>query len=370
MIMLARLGSIAALVLWCGALHAQELVVNGDFEQENICTEYKQPCSPVAWRNAALIPTGYQAPLVNAYQGLHYLPMVVEDKRIRNHRTYWQTTLKCSMQKGVVYRITFYTGCIGAKFIPSNLAFYFSATEVSQARVTPLKLTPSLKFSAGNVSGVKDSEWLKITAEYTATGDERYLVAGNFTLDADMTRHRKPTSDKITYCIDMLSIKKDGDSTACQPDDEGAWWLAARERHTPVAYPRPAVKKDTPAITSPMPAPARIDTLVLQDVLFRFDSGSLTPEASLVLDTIVARLQRTPFNSLRIEGHTDSLGPDAYNLDLSARRARSVMDYFTRKGIAAGSMTAWGKGEGFPVAANSTDEGRRRNRRVEILITY
>jgi outer membrane protein OmpA-like peptidoglycan-associated protein len=292
----------------------------------------------------------------------------VEDKGVLNFRIYWFTRLLCPLQKGAVYNITFYAGAIGSKFIPSNLGMYFSPTEVRQVRVQPLRQQPSIEFTEKNVTRIKGSEWLKVTAQYTATGDERYLVIGNFRMDADMVRHRKPNRQKVTYCVDDLSVKRQGDSTTCEPNAEVAAWLAYRIRHTPGLYQPPVVKKDTvvPAIKQPV----RIDTLVLQDVLFKFDSGNLTSAASKVLDTIVLRLKKAPYKAIRIEGHTDSLGTEAYNIDLSTRRANAVLHYLTAKGLDAKDFSAIGKGELRPVATNSTDAGRRRNRRVEILIEY
>ncbi len=358
------------LLLCCNAMFAQELIVNGGFEDENICTEYNQTCSPEGWRNTASLPFGYQHQSVKGYQGVHYLPMVVEDVGVSNFRTYWQTRLKCPMQKGTVYKISFYVGALGAKFIPSNLALYFSPAEVNQLKVWPIRVQPSVKLTRNNISAISQSEWLRVDAEYTANGDEQFLVVGNFNTDQEMTRHRKPQSQKVTYCIDELSVKKPGDAGTCEPRPEVLEWLAGRSRHTPIGY-EPVVRKSPPV---PQPAPVvkenRIDTLVLQDVLFKFDSGSLTPAASQVLDTIVTRLQQKPYRKIRVEGHTDSLGTESYNLDLSGRRATSVMQYFIRKGMDTNLIEAEGKGESQPIAPNKSDEGRRKNRRVEILVEY
>jgi outer membrane protein OmpA-like peptidoglycan-associated protein len=368
--MIARLNCIVAMMLCCTAMHAQELIINGSFDEENICTEYTMPCSPAAWQSAAHFPFGYQRAVVKPFKGAHYLPMVVEDVGVLNFRTYWQTRLKCSMQKGAVYKISFYVGAIGSKFIPSNLAILFSATEIVQYKIAPIDKQPSVLLTPSNVSGIKKSEWLMVTVDHTATGEEKFMVIGNFNRDERMTRHKKPVSQKVTYCIDELSVKKIGDSASCGMTPEVTDWLAVKDRHTAPFYQKPVVKKDTPARPPVVVQPPRIDTLVLQDVLFKFDSGNLTPGAAQILDTIVNKLQQTSFKRIRIEGHTDSLGTDAYNLDLSARRARSVMEYLTRKGLASSSVESTGKGEAQPVAGNNTEEGRRRNRRVEILIEY
>src|SRR5215212_9795264 len=106
--MMLRTRVLILLLFFCNSLFAQELVVNGNFEHENICIEYNQTCSPDGWRNTAYLPFGYQRQPIAGHEGIHYLPMVVEDVGVPNFRTYWQTMLRCSMQKGATYKISFY----------------------------------------------------------------------------------------------------------------------------------------------------------------------------------------------------------------------------------------------------------------------
>ena len=76
-----------------------------------------------------------------------------------------------------------------------------------------------------------------------------------------------------------------------------------------------------------------------------------------------------PFATALIEGHTDSVGSDAYNLKLSDRRAKSVYDYLTSRGVDPGRLSSIGKGESAPIADNETEEGRQQNRRVMLIRT-
>ncbi len=103
-------------------------------------------------------------------------------------------------------------------------------------------------------------------------------------------------------------------------------------------------------------------------IYFNFDSSVLKPESSQPLDEAVKILKSYPKLNFLIEGHTDSIGPVAYNLNLSNERARSVMNYFVSKGIPASRISSKGYGEARPVATNETEEGRAKNRRVEIRI--
>jgi OOP family OmpA-OmpF porin len=102
---------------------------------------------------------------------------------------------------------------------------------------------------------------------------------------------------------------------------------------------------------------------------FKFDSAELTPEDMATLDRVATRLTELQFIGGEVSGHTDSTGDDAYNLDLSKRRAQSALAYLESKGVAAGRMTSVGFGETRPIADNATPEGRAQNRRVVIRRT-
>ena len=103
-------------------------------------------------------------------------------------------------------------------------------------------------------------------------------------------------------------------------------------------------------------------------ILFPYDSDVLLPAARANLDALANSLQKYPNSSLTIVGHTDSDGSDSYNQALSERRARSASAYLQSRGVAAGRLTAVGKGEVEPIATNATEEGKARNRRVEVAI--
>ena len=109
--------------------------------------------------------------------------------------------------------------------------------------------------------------------------------------------------------------------------------------------------------------------LRLQGVNFAFDSAKLTPESEQVLDQAVQELRDAPSVSTRVEGHTDSVGSDAYNLNLSQRRAEAAVEYLTSQGIEGTRLEPVGMGEGNPIESNDTDEGRFQNRRVDFIVT-
>jgi outer membrane protein OmpA-like peptidoglycan-associated protein len=103
-------------------------------------------------------------------------------------------------------------------------------------------------------------------------------------------------------------------------------------------------------------------------VLFRSAESTLLPQAQVKLDQVAKALLAIRTRNLIVEGHTDSRGSEAYNQGLSQRRADAVRDYLVQKGYPADHIQSRGRGEGSPIANNSSAEGRANNRRVEIVI--
>jgi outer membrane protein OmpA-like peptidoglycan-associated protein len=106
----------------------------------------------------------------------------------------------------------------------------------------------------------------------------------------------------------------------------------------------------------------------MSDVLFDTGSHTLKPGAREKLAKISGILLAHPGLTLQIEGHTDSVGGDEFNQQLSERRADSVRDFLAEQGVPVSSITARGFGKTQPVASNDTPEGRQRNRRVELVV--
>jgi outer membrane protein OmpA-like peptidoglycan-associated protein len=103
-------------------------------------------------------------------------------------------------------------------------------------------------------------------------------------------------------------------------------------------------------------------------ILYGFDSYSLTPAAQENVRELARILNEYPDTNIMIEGHTDNRGAADYNQGLSERRARSVANYLKMQGVAADRVTTTGRGFSDPIATNDTEEGRAKNRRVEVAI--
>jgi len=117
----------------------------------------------------------------------------------------------------------------------------------------------------------------------------------------------------------------------------------------------------------PAPAPTPQMELVLEGVNFDFDQSTLRSADLPAIDRDAATLDKWSDVNVEVAGHTDDWGSDEYNMSLSLRRAETVRDYLISKGIAADRLSARAYGESQPVADNATDEGRFKNRRVELI---
>ena len=102
--------------------------------------------------------------------------------------------------------------------------------------------------------------------------------------------------------------------------------------------------------------------------MYLFDSARLTAAGESALDVVVSTMREHADMRVSCEGHTDSVGSDAYNEALGQRRADAVRDYLVAQGIDAGRISTTSYGESKPAADNSTPEGRAENRRVEIIV--
>lgn len=108
--------------------------------------------------------------------------------------------------------------------------------------------------------------------------------------------------------------------------------------------------------------------LTIGDVLFAFGKSNLSPEAYRNVDKLADFLKKYQNRNVLIEGHTDSVGPDEYNLELSQKRADSVKKKLVEDGVDPPRITTVGYGEKYPAVSNDTGANRALNRRVEVII--
>lgn len=176
----------------------------------------------------------------------------------------------------------------------------------------------------------------------------------------------------------------------------GAQRVASTPTPPPPPPPAPAVAAPAPAPATP-PPPADTDgdgvtdnrdqcpgtpqgvavdangcpqrgSITLEGVTFEYNSALLTAGSAAILDDVAAGLKKYPRLRVELQGHTDDKGPDAYNLTLSQKRADSVREYLLKEGVPSAQMSAKGYGERQPIAENTTDAGRAKNRRVAMFV--
>jgi len=160
--------------------------------------------------------------------------------------------------------------------------------------------------------------------------------------------------------------KATGVEMEISPEDRD---LSMKECLKPQVQPAPEPKIVTVEVPVPAPAPPAVKKVSLSaDALFDFDKADLKAEGLKALDTLSEGLHGVDIASITVIGHTDSKGGDDYNVKLSYKRAEAVRLHLIGKGVDKNKLISYGKGEKEPVASNDTDEGRTKNRRVEIQI--
>ncbi len=131
---------------------------------------------------------------------------------------------------------------------------------------------------------------------------------------------------------------------------------------------------ETPATAAPKaavaaaPAQAATKMTYAADAFFDFDKAVVKPAGKAKLDDLLGKIKGLNLEVIIAIGHTDSVGSDAYNQKLSVRRAESVKAYLVSKGVEKNRIYTEGKGEKAPIADNKTEQGRAKNRRVEIEV--
>lgn len=126
---------------------------------------------------------------------------------------------------------------------------------------------------------------------------------------------------------------------------------------------------EPPKEPTPEPPTVTRKAIVLNNVLFDFDKSTLKPEGKMEIDKLVKEMKKYPKDTVLIEGHTCSIGTEAYNMGLGQRRADAVKAYMIDNGISASRISTISYGETKPAVSNATPESRKGNRRAEFNIT-
>lgn len=255
-------------------------------------------------------------------------------------REYVEIQLAEPLVIGQAYHVEFWVTHLAKSLQINNLGAYFSVSEIK--RTTDEVLVREAQVSAKDIVAAPGGKWVKVSGQFVAKYEAEYILIGNFSDDFN-TLNIAPASDCFNYAyyyLDDVLVKK-----------------------IPPFLPVP-VKPDD--LTRQKLEPGKV--IQLKNIYFEFDKDELMPRSYVELNKLLKIMRENPKLAIEIVGHTDALGDDAYNLDLSRRRALAVVNFLQENKINKNRLRSHGEGETKPIATNDTDEGRAQNRRVEFVV--
>jgi outer membrane protein OmpA-like peptidoglycan-associated protein len=345
------------------SISAQNLLDNQGFEDLNICTEYHASCAPESWFyirpvtnplvNGRLVPK----PLLGS--NLLLLPMFDVSRRIR---PLVYSMLICSIQKGKEYKLNFYVHSSGKNFYNIDIAF-LQQDPISRDFDT-YQIVPDIKIGPEHIVGTV-KEWQAVEYIFTAGKDAQFMLMGNINSFAGMAYAAADAMNKqgmIYYFVDEIQLRPMVPEAICPQAEKNITAMRIQDfRHTEYATIDIPPHKESPAILT--------DTILLPSVLFKTNSDIIEPKFAGILDSLVNKLANTEVQSMQITGHTDNTGNYERNLILSQNRAIAVKNYLLAI-IPVENISTEGKADTMPIADNLSVEGRSKNRRVELIISY
>ncbi|MDP4264990.1 MAG: OmpA family protein [Bacteroidota bacterium] len=360
-------------------------LLNGNFEDINTCIEYNAECGVEAWfylkdiKAQMLANDDSVSSLGNnsfglffnwiGYKGFSPIIGTILPCRLKKDTRYtFKGMLKVRINGGLVFK----PGVVaGEKFYVPNRPFSAGMHPDSIVQITP----------------VPHSNFYQFEYSFVADGTEKYLTFGTF-IREDATVGKKAIigAQGVALVLDNFQLLSANDNeTACNDFMKNKEKIYNYNfRHKEMDYSLygkgeltiPFDNTDSNYITRteipkpPGKKPAPADTLKLGDVFFDFNKANLKPEALKMLEAYFKTgRQEKPIDSIYVEGHTDSIGTDNRNMQLSLQRCESVENWLQQNNILTRDRVQIHPfGKTRPVASNSTPQGRALNRRVEVVI--
>lgn len=223
-----------------------------------------------------------------------------------------------------------------------NIGVVFSEERMHSPVDERIALDPVVEAGEVLISG----EWTCIRNEFYAMEPSEYLVIGNFHSDADteyeIVDHEGSLSFAYYYVDDVTLVKLPPILEVPVPEDDLSNMSLSEGQ-----------------------------TVTLKNIYFAHDRADFLPRSYRELNTLLRILKENPHMTIEVKGHTDNVGTDIYNQELSIARAKAVVNYLRENGISEKRLRYSGYGSTMPVASNTEEDGRQKNRRVEFLIlTY
>jgi outer membrane protein OmpA-like peptidoglycan-associated protein len=354
------------LLCFSATARSQGLLLNGSFEEENICTEYKQNCAPEVWLSTTPnYPYYYEDP-ENAFDGIRYISVAAGNARMNVKRGFIRARLLCGLRKGARYKLRM---CIRTDYpgLVDSMGVLFSPFDFLCNKTENKDLKASIYFLEGEQVPVRNG-WKRISFEYTAQGDEGYVVLGNFRR-GEWSSGAASRTERFQMLIDSVALfPTDPYERPCRDWQQQRKAIYSEDdRHDyQIRHMYSCSRKPQAPVVLPSDVIVKIDTLVIPDVLFNTASFELNRRAVSLLDSLTRKFGPEALDSVLVEGHTDSQGDSSFNQELSENRALAV-GHHLEYSLSIPVFTR-GFGASRPIADNRTPAGRKRNRRVEIYL--
>jgi len=345
---------------------AQNLVPNASFEVSTVCpggfSERPGEFRVVDWRPAspgtpdyfhacstgeADVPYNW-AGISDAYEGEGYIGLFGWREDTVSYREYVECRLVTPLIKDSTYVIEFhYKLSSYSRICIDRMGALLTDTLFWQRRDRAPNIEPTFHALEDSVLTMRTGSWETGRWEYHARGGEQYLTIGNF-YDNEITQ---------IYEIQYRTIQEPMLAA-------GAYYFIDDIQVVPKYAPADQVEA---AVTAFRPDDVTMDRrYVLRRIQFEFNSYKLLGSSFDELDALALYLLKHPQVSVVLAGHTDDVGGDRYNQQLSLRRADNVARYLKLQGIAGSRITVEAYGKDRPLVAEDSDEARAVNRRVEI----
>ncbi|MFL5765635.1 MAG: OmpA family protein [Bacteroidia bacterium] len=266
-----------------------------------------------------------------------------------DYKEYMYAPLTEQLEKGQVYHFKMYIRLLEAENVTvtvKQLGAYFSSTPFYVGMEFTEEGLVDTTYNKG-ISGTLD--WILIQGDYTAQGNETYIIIGNFRtkMKDDFVKKNKWSLFEFKeayYYLDDISLRAKRpavDSTATEEGGEPSW--------IPYDF-------------------SSGETFEIKNIYFETGTSTLLDTSFPALDELAKAFQKHPTAEIQINGHMDKFSTEEEEKRVSKERAKAVYDYLKTKGV-TNTMTFRGLGSTQPVAPNSNEDFKVKNRRIEVVIT-
>src|SRR6185437_9232389 len=333
-------------------LPAQNIVPNGRFDEVNICTEFHYRCAPKAWFYCSVnAHANYGAYRISPDTLRRGLDILAADRDLPT-RQYWETRLLCPLQTGAHYRVRLKVSATNEGPNLHDIGFYFTDKFIFTPVDTLIQPPSYLGFLDAAVHDLGFG-WFELEKKFTATGNEAFLVIGNFAPESNTQIVKKRGTRSVNVIVTDLRIEP-LDAPLCsdfQRTKDTLYAITNRHsfnRSTGWADLVADIHLDTVATVATVAPPSaphipHIDTLRIPDIDFALDSYH--PIDSNLLDKYRSTLEDQDISHILVAGYTDQSGSAAYNLQLSEKRALEIARLLSgHYNLDASLITAEGRG--------------------------